>query len=64
MIRHEYDEILDSNELCEICQAYPDPDPFPYLIVDYYLINTHCLELRRNREARNHKNIHPKETVF
>jgi hypothetical protein len=52
-----------NNDLCEICWANQYPyDDLPTF--DIYWINTHCIELRRNREARKHKNYEPKETVF
>ena len=53
----------DDNELCEICWANQEPMD-AYNTMDIYFINTHCIELRRNRKARKHKNILPKITVF
>ena len=53
----------EDNELCEICQAHWEPD-YSQVTFDIYCINTHCIELRRNREARKHKNTKPKQTVF
>lgn len=50
------------NELCEICWAYEEPEKI--CTFDVYWINHHCIELRRNREARNNKNTIPRETVF
>jgi hypothetical protein len=51
------------NNLCEICEAYREPSN-GQITMDVYWINTHCIELRRNREARQHKNFQPKSTVF
>ncbi len=52
-----------SNDLCEICIANaPEYDRLPTM--DIYFINNHCIELRRNREAREQKNYKPKQTVF
>lgn len=51
------------NELCEICKEYWRPSRGE-ITMDVYWINTHCIDLRRNREARKHKNIKPKITVF
>ena len=52
-----------NNELCEICYANNEPD-HSICTFDIYFINKHCIELRRNREARKHKNTKPKVTVF
>lgn len=54
---------IDDNDLCEICWAHQEEDT-SCVTFDVYWINTHCIDLRRNREAREHKNIKPKETVF
>jgi len=51
------------NSLCEICianKAEPISDNTGW----YYWINQHCIDLRRNREARENKNYKPKTTVF
>lgn len=53
----------DDNRLCEICLIYQEEDR-GYITIDAYWINTHCIELRRNRESRKHKNVKPKTTVF
>ena len=53
----------DDNKRCEICWANQEPMD-AYNTMDIYFINTHCIELRRNRKARKHKNILPKITVF
>lgn len=53
----------ENNDLCEICIAngqLPLPDNTGW----YYWINTHCIELRRNRKARENKNVISKESVF
>ncbi len=53
----------EDNDLCEICQVHESlfpPDPLGW----YYWINQHCIDLRRNRMARNNKNVKVKETVF
>ena len=47
----------EDNSLCEIClanenESLPTPDNLGW----YYWINKHCIDLRRNREAREHKN--------
>jgi len=51
------------NSFCEICLANPISEN-PFLISELYWINTHCIELRRNREVRKNKKINPKTTVF
>lgn len=48
---------------CEICWANSEPDDSIFTF-DVYWYNPHCEELRWNREAREHKNVKPKETVF
>lgn len=54
---------FDNNELCEICWANNEID-YSLHTWDLYWINTHCIELRRNRKARKNKKIKPKFTVF
>lgn len=59
--------IIDENDLCEICIANTPPpkhDGSATFNIDVYWINTHCIELRRNREARENKNVKPLTTVF
>lgn len=58
-----YDNSCDDNRLCEICWAHYEPDYWS-VTMDIYMINIHCQELRRNREARKRKNIAPKATSF
>lgn len=62
MLMNSYDW-YGQNNLCEICRAHWELD-YSEVTMDIYLINTHCIELRRNREARKHKNTKPKGTVF
>ena len=47
------------NELCEICKAHAIPQ-----MGWWETANQHCIDLRRNREARKHKNTKPKVSVF
>ncbi len=57
---------MEDNTLCEICQTNGDVSA-PNIRQPtgwYYWINTHCIELRRNREARDNKNYNVKLTVF
>jgi len=56
----------EDNQLCEICLAHQKPTIIDYNIptFDIYWINTHCIELRKNREARKNKNIKPSNSVF
>lgn len=64
-MRKFYDVSNDDNRLFEICWANEEPrNPTGYVTMDWYEINTHCIDLRRNREAREHKNVKPKETSF
>ena len=56
-------DYYQNNELCEICKANYELD-FSRVTFDIYWINTHCIDLRRNREARKNKKTKPKETVF
>lgn len=51
------------NELCEICVANKPPYD-GMAIFDIYWINTHCIELIRNRKSRENKNTQPKKTIF
>ena len=53
----------ENNDLCEICYANDEPD-YSYCTIDIYWVNTHCIELRKNRKARENKNIKPMCTVF
>ena len=53
----------EDNSLCEICISNGEM-PLPCGQGWYYWINTHCIELRRNRESREHKNYKPTKTVF
>lgn len=59
-----YSNDYSDNELCEICWANNERIYNGFSVFDFYEINTHCIELRRNREARKHKNIQPSKTVF
>jgi len=53
----------DDNSFCEICLVHESI--FPKDNCDwYYWINQHCIDLRRNREARENKNYKPEMTVF
>lgn len=54
------EEVSEDNSLCEICVANPITDAW----VDIYWINTHCIELRKNRISREKKNIYPEKTFF
>lgn len=56
-------EGYEFTEPCEICWANNDPD-YGLCTMEIYIIDTHCIELRRNRKAREHKNTQPKCTVF
>ena len=53
----------EDNSLCEICIENPQ---LPIVRDNgyYYWINQHCIDLRRNRESREHKNYKPIKTVF
>ena len=51
------------NNLCEICYAHGETD-YSKATMDLYMINTHCIELRRNRESRKNKNAKPIFSVF
>lgn len=53
----------EDNSLCEICVANENV-PLPDKTGWFYWINQHCIDLRRNREARKHKNYKPTLTVF
>ncbi len=53
----------EDNSLCEICLSNSEV-PFPDNEGWYYWINQHCIDLRRNKEARENKNYKPKKTVF
>ena len=53
----------ESNELCEICEANREID-YSSCTFDLYFINMHCIDLRINRKAREHKNVKPTITVF
>mgnify|MGYP001616148594 CR=1 FL=1 len=54
--------IYHNNDLCEICIANREIN---YGITfDIYWINTHCIELRRNRIARENKKYKVLNTVF
>lgn len=55
--------MIEDNSLCEICIANGDI-PSPSNTGWYYWINQHCIDLRRNREARKNKNYKPTKTVF
>ena len=55
------DNYYDDNDLCEICYANNEPD-YSICTFDILFINTHCIELRRNRLARKNKNTQPKVT--
>lgn len=55
------DDFYQNNDECEICLANKD---YSGITHDIYWINTHCIELRRNRKARENKNVVPKNTVF
>lgn len=53
----------NDNSLCEICISnWSDLDELWHK--HYYIFNTHCIDLRRNREARENKNYQPTNTVF
>ena len=55
------------NQLCEICKAHPVRKHDGQITCDIYMRDDtldHCRALRRNREARKHKNTQPKSTVF
>lgn len=54
------------NQLCEICKAHwkPSRDCITFDVAWRESSLDHCRELRKNREARQNKNIKPKETVF
>ncbi len=54
-------DFYEGNELCEICLANPLDYDVTY---DVYWLNTHCMELRRNRSARENKKVEPINTVF
>ena len=58
------DMYYQDNDLCEICYANEPRPEYNNCNFDYYWINTHCIELRRNRESRDNKNVKTKETVF
>lgn len=63
-MRKFYDTSNEENRDCEICWANTEPIDHSLPTSDVYWINTHCTELRRNREARENKKIKAKETVF
>lgn len=63
-MRKFYDVSTDDNRLCEICWANAEPINYDAVTMDIYWINTHCIELRRNRVARENKNIQPKQIYF
>lgn len=51
------------NSPCEICLSnWIDIDS--RWERDFYVVHTHCIDLRRNREARENKNYKPTNTVF
>lgn len=56
--------MCNDNSLCEICENDPAPIPNPDNLGWYYWLNIHCIELRRNRDAREKKNYYPTNTVF
>lgn len=58
-----YETSTDENSECDICFANNEFD-YSVAVMDIWIINTHCIELRRNREARKNKNIKPKKSVF
>ena len=53
----------EDNSLCEICFVHQE-DISDLPTFDIYWINHHCINLRRNREARKNKNYKPTNTVF
>ena len=53
----------EDNSLCEICFVHQE-DTSDLPTFDIYWINHHCINLRRNREARKNKNYKPTNTVF
>jgi hypothetical protein len=57
-------DYYEYNHLCEICWANQDPPDRSGISIDWLEINTHCIELRRNRIARKNKNVKPKQTDF
>ena len=66
MMRKFYDTSTDDNRLCEICWANKLPYDPQEVTMDswWYEINTHCIELRKNRVARENKNTQLKKTYF
>lgn len=54
----------EDNSLCEICISNRCFDDYRTVTFDLYWINTHCIELRQNRKARENKNFEPTNTVF
>lgn len=53
----------ENNNLCEICYENQEPND-SNCTFDICWINTHCIELRRNRESRKNKNAKPTYTEF
>jgi hypothetical protein len=54
----------ENNSLCELCELCENSFvPMPCL-GGVYWVNQHCIDLRRNREARESKNYKPTKTVF
>lgn len=53
----------DYEPLCDICQANTEIDQ-SLATMDIYIINNHCIEIKKSRQNRHNKNIKTLNTAF